>query len=325
MPMEAYQFRPDVFTAVVEAIALIRNSKRDVVTFFRGAGLEHPRLAEYERQIRTDRASLRKIEMAHTLLKVVNEMSGNHGLKVRREVLKGIVDFNNFDSIYQDKRLAAKGAVAKARELIDEKDAFTRMQQERDAERSQRLARQNAELEREKQRASKREDIKSRLYKLFTMQDEYERGKTFEVLLNDWCNFEEILVRESFRITGNRNNRTVEQVDGVIEVKGQIYVVEAKWWKNLLGPKDVAQHVMGVLTRGDGRGLFIANPGFTEAAIVEVGLALTHRIIVLGTTEELYKVMATNHTLTQWIVDKANAAVGERNPFKPYRGISEPD
>ena len=61
-----YQFRPDVFTAVVDAIALIRNSKRDVLTLFRGAGLVHPKIDEYERQIRVDRNALRKAEMAHT-------------------------------------------------------------------------------------------------------------------------------------------------------------------------------------------------------------------------------------------------------------------
>lgn len=323
MPTEVYQFRPDVFTAVVDAIALIRNSKREVVTFFRGAGMEHPKMAEYERLIKTDRESLRKNEMAHTLLKIANELPGDHGLKIRREILKGIVDFNNFDSVYQDKTLAAKGAVAKVRELVNEKDAFTRMQQERETERSQRLAHQKAELEKTQRKARERDEIKSRLYALFTMRDEYERGKAFEVLLNDWCRHEDILVRESFRIKGNHDDRTVEQIDGVIEISGNLYIVEVKWWKSALGPNDISQHVMGVLTRGDCRGLFIANPGFTDAAIEQVCKALTQRVIVLGTTEELYNIMAAEHTLTHWIVDKAHVAGSERNPFKPYSRSSE--
>ena len=111
MVRESYHFRPDVFTAVVDAIALIRNSKRDVVTFFRSAGLEHPQLHEYEQQIKVDRDTLRKTEMAHTLLRIANEIPTDAGLKIRREILKAVVDFNNFEAVFPDKALAAKDAV----------------------------------------------------------------------------------------------------------------------------------------------------------------------------------------------------------------------
>jgi hypothetical protein len=318
MLTESYQFRPDVFTAVVDAIALIRNSKRDIVTFFRGAGLEHPQMREYERQIQIDRGALRKTEMAYTLLKIVNEISTDDGLKIRREILKAVVDFNNFEAVFPDKTLAAKGAVVKVRELVNEKDAFTRMQLERESERSKWLAQKGAEQELERRKKLRHDDIKRRLYALFTMEDEYERGRLFEVLLNDWCAHEGILVKESFRITGDKDRRTIEQIDGLIEIGGHLYVVEIKWWKSNLGPKDIAQHVMRVFTRGDARGLFIANPGYTDAAIQDVRRALTQKVIVLGTTEELYNIMARDHSLSQWIGDKANAAIGERNPFKLY-------
>lgn len=36
----------------------------------------------------------------------------------------------------------------------------------------------------------------------------------------------------------------VEQIDGVIELQGDLYLVEMKWWQDALGPGDVAQHLV---------------------------------------------------------------------------------
>jgi restriction system protein len=318
MSVEQYQFRPDVFTALVDAVALIRNSKRDVVTLFRGAGLQHPQLAEYERLIAVDRESLRKTEMAHTLLKIANEIPTDEGLKIRREILKAVVDFNNFEACYNDKVLAAKGAVAKVRELVHEKDAFTRMEIERDRERSARIAKEHSKVEEARRKAEAREDIKRRLFALFTLADEYERGRLFESVLNDWFKHEGISVRESFRLTGDVDNRTFEQIDGAVDVDGHLYIVEVKWWKKALGPKDVSEHVMREYNRGEARGLFIVNPDYTDAAVHEVSRALPQRVFVFATTEELYHVMNDAEPLSKWIRDKAHAALTERTPLRRY-------
>ena len=99
------------------------------------------------------------------------------------------------------------------------------------------LPRKNAEQEHERRRKESHDDIKRRVYALFTMEDEYERGRLFEELLNEWCAHEGILVRESFRITGDKDKRTIEQIDGLVEVGGHLYIVEAKWWKSNLRTK----------------------------------------------------------------------------------------
>jgi hypothetical protein len=53
----------------------------------------------------------------------------------------------------------------------------------------------------------------------------------------------------------------VEQIDGVVELDGRLYLVEVKWWHDPLGPGDVAQHLVRVFNRGHARGIFIAASG----------------------------------------------------------------
>ncbi|MDT1873078.1 restriction endonuclease, partial [Acinetobacter baumannii] len=55
-------------------------------------------------------------------------------------VLRRVVDFANFDSCWPADQLKAKGLVASIREVVNQKDAFTRMNNAREEERQTRLA-----------------------------------------------------------------------------------------------------------------------------------------------------------------------------------------
>jgi restriction system protein len=59
---------------------------------------------------------------------------------LRRELLRRVVELTNFDACWQDDQVTAKGFVASIREIVDQKDAFTRMNQAREEERQARLA-----------------------------------------------------------------------------------------------------------------------------------------------------------------------------------------
>jgi hypothetical protein len=63
-------------------------------------------------------------------------------LRPRREIIKRVVEFEHFETCWPEDQLKAKGLVASVREAVNTKDAFTRMKQERDAEREQTLLRQ---------------------------------------------------------------------------------------------------------------------------------------------------------------------------------------
>src|SRR5256885_124049 len=77
--------------------------------------------------------------MGRTVLERLNA-KGEAALRERREVLRRVVDFANFDSCWPDDQLKAKGLVASIREVVNQKDAFTRMNNAREEERRARLA-----------------------------------------------------------------------------------------------------------------------------------------------------------------------------------------
>jgi len=315
---EAYQFHHDVYQAVVEAVPLICPAKRDVIVFFKGAGLRHPRLNELAREVHTNRESVKKHDMAHQLLQIANEDPTDRGLKVRREILKRIVDFNNFDHCWPKEQLAAKGAVAKVRELVNEKDAFTRMQQAHDKEVAARVAMAEQVATARRLKLEKREAAKRELFAVFSIADAHKRGIGFECALNAIFVLDDILVREAFRLTGQRGEGVVEQIDGVIELDGALYLVEAKFWSTNLGVGDVSQHMVRVAHRGGMRGLFVVHPGYSPAAISIVRDSLQQGVFVLATVEELVSLLESEISVAEWLRAKIHHAMIDRDPHRLF-------
>jgi hypothetical protein len=318
MADDVYQFRPDVFKAVELAIPLICPAKKDVVTFFKGAGLRHSRLDDLALAVRWDRESLKKHEMTHELLAIANEDPSDVGLKVRREVLKRIVDFNNFESCWQRDQLSARGAVTKVRELVEEKDAFTRMTLAHDRERATRVAQSVRDAEERQRQAAKRESVKRDLYAVIVMTPGRARGVAFETVLNRLFALDGLLVRESFNLLDDDVAGIVEQIDGVIELDHHLYLVEAKFWSNTLGPGDVAQHMVRVAHRGEIRGVCIAHPGYSDAAVRSVKSELHRKVFVLATVEELVQVFETDVSIADWLRAKVHHAQIDQDPCRLY-------
>lgn len=323
MTSPAYQFRPDVYKAVVAAIPLICPAKKDVVTFFRGAGLRHRRLEELTAAIRTDRDALKKHDMAHELLGIANEDATDSGLKIRREILKSIVDFNNFESCWTEDQLKARGAVTKVRELVHEKDAFTRMSAAHDRERSARMAQAAQEAEAKRKKIEAREAVKRELYAVVVTPPGRGRGESFENVLNKLFKLDGLLVQESFKLTGDNAEGVIEQIDGVIELDGHLYLTEAKFWSENLGVGDVAQHMVRVAHRGEMRGIFVVHPGYSEAAILSVKSELHRAVFVLCTVEELVNLFETDTSISVWLRKKVRHAMLDQDPHRIYRAQRE--
>jgi hypothetical protein len=315
MTSDVYRFRPDVFRAVTEAVPLICPAKKDVVAFFRGAGLRHSRLDALAAEVRANREALRKHDMVHELLIVANEDPSNDGLRVQREILKRIVDFNNFEACWPKDQLAAKGAVAKVRELVAEKDAFTRMAQAHDNERAARIKEQAKKVEEARKSKEERDSVKSALYAAIVMPPGRARGDTFEAVLNRVFALDGLLIRESFHLAEDGIG-IVEQIDGVMELDNHLYLVEAKFWSENLGVGDVAQHMVRVASRSEMRGLYVVHPGFSEAAIRSVADALQRGVFILGTVEELVHVFEADGSISEWLRAKLRHAMIDKDPHR---------
>ena len=92
-----YHYPPEVFNLLVDTIPLLCKSKKDVIIFFKGAGVPSIHLSELENKVITDRSSINKYEIVRTVLQKINEI-GDSALRARREVIKRIVEFEQFST-----------------------------------------------------------------------------------------------------------------------------------------------------------------------------------------------------------------------------------
>ncbi|MDL4819103.1 restriction endonuclease [Actinomadura opuntiae] len=149
------------------------------------------------------------------------------------------------------------------------------------------------------------------------MSDAHQRGIAFESALNDLFTLDGLLVREAFTV--RKDGEVLEQIDGLIELEGQAYLVEVKWWNKPLGPGVTAQHLVRVHNRAGVRGLYISNSGYTPAAIDQCVEALASRVVVLAETHELLLLLERGGSITDWLKAKVHAAAVDRQPlFNPF-------
>src|SRR5713101_4426451 len=247
---QTYHYPPELLEMLTEVIPCLFKSKQAVIDFFHGAGIPAPFLADWRAKVRADRNSVKKHEIARDVLRRLNE-GGDGTLKQRREVIKRVSEIDDFSTCYENDRYKAQGLVAQIRLVVNVKDSFTRMNLERESERKKRQD-EHANLVRAKQKeCEERTAIKDSLYKLFAETNPYRRGKQLEGILNRLFSFAGFLVREAFTINGDEAQGIVEQIDGVVEIDGMLYLVEMKWWEKPIGRTEIAPHLVSVYGRGD--------------------------------------------------------------------------
>jgi len=309
-----YHYPPELLNVLVDTIPVLCRSKRDVITFFKGAGVPTGVTNDLVRKINQDKNSIRKHEIVLTVLTRLNER-GEAALRERREILKRVTEFENFTSCWPTDQLKAKGLVNEVRSIVHVKDSFTRMQQERDSERRHRMEEQQAKIRAVQQNREAVAAIKADLYALFSEVNPQKRGKALEGVLNRLFKQSGVLIREAFTSTGTEGEGIVEQIDGVVEIDGDTYLVEMKWWGSPLGTGDVAQHLVRVFYRNQARGIFISTSGYTDPAISTCRDALQKAVVVLCHLEEVVLLLEREADLKQFLKDKINAAIIHKNPF----------
>ncbi|MBW4492627.1 MAG: restriction endonuclease [Oscillatoria princeps RMCB-10] len=307
---QVHQFPPDSLNLLVDTIPSLCKSKKDVLLFFSSAGVNQKHLADITNRVHKDPNSINKYEIAREILVRLND-AGDAALRERREIVKRVVEFYDFSRCWPDQQIKAKGLVAQVREFVNVKDAVTRLQQEYesklDEERVKRQQEENERLELLSQKRQKRQRIRDELLALYKETDAKKRGKQLEGILNRLFELEGILVREAFTITGENKEGVIQQIDGAIEVKSHLYLVEMKWCKEALGPSEVAQHMVRIFQRHDVRGIFISASGYTEAAILDIQKALNQKIIVLFTLKELVLLLERENYFESLLNSKVEA------------------
>lgn len=216
-----FHYPPELFNLMVDTIPLLFKSKKDVVLFFRGAGVSLADTADLMEKVETDRQGINKYEIVRVVLTRINE-KGEANLGQRREVLKRICDFDNFSTCWPNDRLKAKGLVSEIRDVVNVKDSFTRISQERDEVYAKSKAVHVAKAEKALEHRTQIETIKADFYKLFSEMNPQKRGKQLEGVLNRLFHEFGILIREAFVLKSSEKEGIVEQIDGAVEIEGKI-------------------------------------------------------------------------------------------------------
>ena len=312
---ESFHYPPELFELLVETIPRLGRAKKSVALFLRGAGVAPEDLAEVDQALATDPKSINKFEIVRIVLTKVNAR-GDSGLRPRREIIKRVVEFENFETCWPADQLQAKGLVASVREAVNAKDSFTRMKQERDAEREAVRTRQRANQASTAEKRRKIDELSTYLARLFGMTDRpQERGRLLERVLNDLFRTFGIHVREDFRRKDPDTSVVLEQIDGVIEIDGMVHLVEMKWLNSPVGTSEFFPHLSRLFLRANAHGIFISSSGFTEPVIKECTAALTHKTMLLCSLQEIVMLLQRRDDLVPFLKKKSYAAIVDKNPF----------
>ncbi|GAB5527796.1 MAG: restriction endonuclease [Roseivirga sp.] len=318
MKSDVFHFPPDLFELLVQVIPVLNRSKKSVLLFFKGAGVNESKYNDLAAKLRTDKDSINKFEIARTILERINEDSDKY-LRQRREIIKRVTEFESFSQCWESDQYKAKGLVAEVQKIVNVKDSFTRMKQERDNEQKKKSQEHKNKVEALLQRQSERESIKKDLSALFSSENPQKRGILLEKVLNSFFKTYNILVRENFQRTGSAGEGILEQIDGIIELDHQIYLTEMKWKKESIGSDDIYAHLGRIYHRSNAHGIFISASGYSPSGIEAAKEALQkNALLILFDLEELYLTMDRESDFNQYLRDKVKAAIIDKNPFKKF-------
>jgi len=312
---EAYHYPPELLSLLTDTIPLLCRSKNDVVVFLRGAGTPESALKSIVDQLQADPKSVNKYQITRTVLEWLNAR-GDSTLAPRREVIKRVVEFEDFSSCWPTDQLKAKGAVSEVRRIVNVKDSFTRMKQERYAEKAETQA--VAQAERASAVAHKKaiSELRDQLFALFALEDKPQaRGKQLESVLNGLFSTYGVLVHEDFKRRDPDSSTVLEQIDGVIVLDGTIHLVEMKWLKDPVGIADFSPHLVRLFSRANASGIFISNSEFTEPVLKECASALNQRTMFLCSLQEIVMLLQNEGDLLALLRKKSQAAVVAKQPF----------
>ncbi|TWT51646.1 hypothetical protein KOR42_35340 [Thalassoglobus neptunius] len=309
-----FHYPPDLMSLLVDTIPLLCRSKEDTLLFIKGAGVADSLTSDLWNKVRTDRRNINKYEIVRTVLCRLNEQE-ELLLRPRREILKRVVEFDDFSTCWPDDRLKAQGLVAQVQKLVNVKDSFTRLKDEHERERQKNISRNEAASQQLQNRRSVIEKLKSEFFGLFSLENPQLRGKRLEDVLNRLFEFYGICVREAFTVTGDSSEGILEQIDGVIELDGHLHFVEMKWWNKPVGVSEISEHMMRVFFRAEARAIIISASEFTKPAVRSCKEALSQKVVTLCTLQEFVMVLENQTDLADFLRRKVQTTIMEKNPF----------
>ncbi len=308
-----FHYPPALMILLIDAVHYLNRSKKDVFSFFQGSGVPltiiNPIFNKWK-----ENNSIPKREIARDILTSIN-LNNDLYLTQRREIIKRIIEFDDFSLCWPDDQLPARGTVAKIKDIVNGRDTLTRLTNEVEKTRIQHMKKREDEILQQKLKKDNINRIKNELCSLFVEPNPQKRGKDLEEILNELFNIFGIGVRSSFSLKGPDGEGIIEQVDGIIELNNDVYFVEMKWLSKPVGKPEISEHLVRIFYRSEARAIIISASGFTEPAISTCKEALQNKVIILCGLDEIIYLLESGGDLSELLKKKVNAAVIDKNPY----------
>ena len=189
------------------------------------------------------------------------------------------------------------------------------MRQAHDAEVSRNLEKKHREAEELNRRRDNLAAIRRDFNRLFTMNNAHERGRLLEGVLNRLFRENGILVRDAFTRVSEPGHGVVEQIDGVVDIDGNIYLVEMKWFTEPVGVPEVSQHLVRIFNRSASGGIFISYSDYTTPAIDLCKESLSKAVVVLCTLQEFVFLLESDMSLVEFLKEKIRGSIIDKQPY----------
>lgn len=306
-------YSPELLGPLIEAISRLYRGKKDVLLFFRGAGVGSELTADLTAQNETSPQSITKLEIVRKVLERLNE-GGEHTLRARHEVLKRVVEFRDFGTCWGEDQSAVKELLSQIKRTMNARGSFAHLHQAVDSDRCKHLAEQAAKLAEIQRKKTELAKARNSLSALFSERDDRKRDEVLVGVLNGLFRASGILVREAFALRDFEGQGVEEQVDGAVELDNHVYLVELMWLNDRVGRADIAEHFVRVRGRVGARGIFISASGFTESALSACKEARERCTVVLCDLREIVLLLEQGKELADFLRASIHAAVVDENP-----------
>jgi hypothetical protein len=162
-----------------------------------------------------------------------------------------------------DKLAVAEAAVAELREWTEQQREAIREQEEHAAAIAQSAQRaQQARLFNQDH-----ETLRQRFFEMHDAADPHQRGRDFEGFINELFALYDLEPRAAYVLEH-------EQIDGAFSFDTDHYVLEAKWWKEAIGRRELDVFKSNIERKGKNTlGLYVSMSGFTSDALAVYSLS----------------------------------------------------
>lgn len=246
---------PSAYNALADALWLIYWNKDPFELYVRGMLKDHSELLAQLNFQATKR------EVSGHLVKLLRANEARY-LDVTVAMMLDIAAMDRFPNLERqvdgaDKVASAKAAVAelkrwtaKQREVIEEHAAHAAS-----------IAESAKQAQDGRLFANAHEELKQRFIVMHSADDKHQRGRDFESFINELFDLYDLEPRASYVLEH-------EQIDGAFSFDTDHYVLEAKWWREAIGRRELDVFKNNIERKAKNTlGLYISVNGFTSDAL----------------------------------------------------------